>query len=130
MSKVGSLRKLPVGEYSIRITSGVSTSKRASPSVTTAFDAAVPLAMSMLFERLTGEVSEVAVCALAPGPAATTTIMAATTAIAALPQASRRPDARRRRHDHVEAAYKGSSSHRIARLTQKRVTTSFYEKQP
>jgi hypothetical protein len=66
----------------------------------------------MLFERLTGEVSFVAVCALAPGPAATTTITAATRAIAALPQVRRRPDARRWRHDFVEAACTGSSSHR------------------
>ena len=74
MSKVGSLRKLPLGEYSMRMTSGASTSKRASPSVTVAWVAAVPLAMSMLFDRLTGEVSVVAVCALAPVAAATTTI--------------------------------------------------------
>src|SRR5580692_4390740 len=103
MSKVGSLRKLPVGEYSIRMTSGARTSKRASPSVTVAAVAAEPFAMLMLFDRLTGEVSEVAVCALAPGPAATTTITAATTAIAALAQARRRP--RRRCHDLVEVAY-------------------------
>src|SRR6202522_3917940 len=112
MSKAGSLRELPGRHYYIWITSVLSTSKRASPSVTTAFEAAVPFAMSMLFDRLTGEVSEVAVCALAPGPAATTTITAATTAIAALPQARPRPDARRWRHDFVEAAYKGSSSQR------------------
>src|SRR5271168_2048781 len=101
MSKVGALRKLPVGEYSMRMTSGASTSKRASPSVTVAWAAAVPLAMSMLFDRLTGEVSVVAVCALAPAAAAATTITAAITAIAALPQARRRPDARRWRHDFV-----------------------------
>src|SRR5580692_4204392 len=82
MSKVGSLRKLPVGEYSIRMTSGARTSKRASPSVTVAWVAAVPLAMLMLLERLTGEVSPVAVWALAPVEAARTTIRAATAAMA------------------------------------------------
>ena len=96
MSKVGSLRKLPLGEYSMRITSGVSTSKRASPEITVACEAAVPLAMLMVFDRLTGEVSEVAVCALA-GPAVATRSTAATTAIKALPQ---------------EATYKVSSLHR------------------
>ena len=90
MSKVGSSRKLPVGEYSIRMTSGASTSKRASPSVTVAWAAAVPLAMLMLLDRLTGEVSEVAVCALAPVPAARTTIRAAAAAMAALARARRR----------------------------------------
>src|SRR3984957_21148381 len=97
-STAGSLRKLPLGEHSIRITSGVSTSNRASPEVTVALAAAVPLAMLMLFDRLTGEVSEEAVCALA-GPAVTSRSTAATAAITTLPQG----------HDRVEAAATGSS---------------------
>jgi hypothetical protein len=59
----------------------------------------------MLFDKLTGEVSEVAVCALA-GPAVTTKSTAATAAIRAFIQVAR-PG-----HDLAEAVYKVSSSHR------------------
>src|SRR5579859_3117879 len=104
MSKVGSLRKLPVGEYSRRMTSGARTSKRASPSVTVAWVAAVPLAMLMLLERFTGEVSVVAVCALAVPAAAAT--------MAALGQGRRRVGAGRWRHDLVGAGNMAGSSYR------------------
>src|SRR6202034_281695 len=89
MSKVGSSRKLPVGEYSIRITSGVSTSKRASPSTTVAAAAALPFAMLMELERLTGEVSEVAVWAAA-GPMGASRAAAATAEIRAPVRVKRR----------------------------------------
>jgi hypothetical protein len=68
--------------------------------------------MLMLLERLTGEVSVVAVCALAAVLAATTRIAAATAAMAALAQAWRRFGARRFRHDLVEASSTASSSFR------------------
>src|SRR5580658_7623856 len=57
---VGWFRNWPVGEYSRRMTSGVSTSKRASPSTTVAPCAALPAAMLILVDRFTGEVSVVA----------------------------------------------------------------------
>src|SRR5579859_4943665 len=113
MSKVGSLRKLPVGEYSRRMTSGARTSKRASPSVTVAWVAAVPLAMLMLLERFTGEVSVVAVCALAvPAAAATMRIAAAAAVMAALGQGRRLVGAGRWRHDLVGAGNMAGSSYR------------------
>ncbi len=96
----------------MRMTSGAMTSKRASPSATVAWAAAVPLAMLMLLERLTGEVSVVAVCALAPVLAARTRIAAAAAAIAALAQVRRRLGARRWRHDLVGAAGMANSSYR------------------
>ncbi len=80
MSKVGWSRKLPLGEYSIRITSGVSTSNLASPSTTVAWDAALPFAMLTEVDRLTGEVSEVAVWAAA-GPTGASRAAAVSAAI-------------------------------------------------
>src|SRR5579859_5885941 len=112
MSKVGSLRKLPVGEYSRRMTSGARTSKRASPSVTVAWVAAVPLAMLMLLERFTGEVSVVAVCALAVPAAAATMRIAAAAVMAALGQGRRLVGAGRWRHDLVGAGNMAGSSYR------------------
>src|SRR6266702_1055909 len=79
-SKVGSSRKLPLGAYSIRMTSGVSTSKRASPSTTVAAAWALPFAISIELDRFTGDVSEVAVWAAAePAGMNRATAAAATT---------------------------------------------------
>src|SRR5580700_11279527 len=63
---VGWSRKSPPGEYSSRITSGASTSKRASPADTVAPCLAFPSAILTFVERLTGEVSVVAGPVAAP----------------------------------------------------------------
>src|SRR5579875_1842480 len=57
---VGWFKNVAVGEYSSRITSGASTSKRASPAVTVALCCAVPFFMSIFADRLTGNLSLVA----------------------------------------------------------------------
>jgi hypothetical protein len=85
--------------------------------------------MLMLFDRLTGEVSEVAVCALA-GPAVATRSVAATAAISAfllvdLRQGTRRKRAakaervRRSDADAAAAAFRDRLDHDIAEAVDK-----------
>src|SRR6185312_13218886 len=90
MSNVGRSRKPPVVEYSIRITSGVSTSKRASPSTIVALATALPFARLIALERFTGELSEVAACAAA-GPIGRSRAAAVAAAVSA-PRAGRGPE--------------------------------------